>query len=85
MTDALDNLLATIDALEADTDDDDDTDEIDPFPWTDAARWCPTEVAWDAPYDDTLPEFEDDGCVMVCDPERPWVVLVYEPPWWARE
>lgn len=80
VTDALDNLLATIDALEADTD-----DEVDDFPWHDAARWCPTEVEWDDPFGDDLPEFLDDGAVIVCDPMRPWVVLDYTPPWWARE
>lgn len=78
MTGDLDSLLATIDEL--------DDDEPDDFPWTDAARWCPTEVEWEenSPYGDTLPEFMDDGAVIVVDAERPWVVLVYEPPWWAR-
>ncbi|MDO3357798.1 hypothetical protein [Mycobacteroides abscessus] len=78
MTDPLDALLDTIDALELD---DDDTDD---FPWTDAARWCPTELDWADPFGDTLPEFTDDGCVMVCELERPWVVVDYTPPWWAR-
>ncbi|BBX30728.1 hypothetical protein MMAG44476_20034 [Mycolicibacterium mageritense DSM 44476 = CIP 104973] len=78
MTDPLDALLDTIDALELD---DDDTDD---FPWTDAARWCPTELDWADPYDDPLPAFEDDGAVIVTDPDRPWVVR-YEPPWWAAE
>lgn len=77
MVDDLDTLIETIDHLEEDED-------TDTFPWCDAARWCPTEVAWDAPYDDPLPEFTDDGAVMVCDPLRPWVVVVYEPPWWAE-
>ncbi|MFV8275806.1 hypothetical protein [Mycobacteroides abscessus] len=75
--DPLDSLLATIDQL--------DDDEPDDFPWTDAARWSPAalvELAND-PYD-VLPEL-DDGAVIVTDPERPWVVTVYEPPWWAAE
>lgn len=70
----LDNLLADIDALEADT-----------FPWADAARWSPSvtvELA-DDPYD-VLP-MPDDGCVVVTDPERPWVVTDYTAPWWARD
>lgn len=76
MTD-LDDLLADIAALELE-------DEPDDFPWFDAARWSPAEAAWDDPYEDSL-QFEDDGCVMVCDPARPWVVVSYQPPWWARE
>lgn len=78
MSDALDDLLSAIDQLEL------DDDEPDPFPWTDAARWCPAEVAWTAPYDDGLPEFLDDGAVIVTDPMRPWVVVAYTPPWWAE-
>lgn len=78
MTADLDGLLATITELELE-------DEVDTFSWADSARWCPTEVAWDAPYDDQLPAFEDDGCVIVVDAARPWVVLDYSPPWWARE
>lgn len=73
----LDSLLDAIDQL------DDDTD--DPYPWTDAARWSPAVASAPDPYGDPLPAFDDDGCVIVCDPLRPWVVLVYEPPWWARE
>lgn len=80
--DPLDGLLATITELE--TDDTDEPDEVDDFPWHDAARWCPTEVHWDDPFGDTLPEFTDDGAVIVCDPARPWVVLEYQPPWWAE-
>lgn len=76
----LDALLDRIDAL------DDDTDEPDTFPWTDAARWTPgverAELR-DDPYD-VLP-LPDDGCVVVTDPERPWVVREYQPPWWAGE
>lgn len=79
MGDPLTELLATIDQLDDDTD-----DEPDLYPWTDAARWCPTEVDWAAPYDDQLPEFMDDGAVVICDPERPWVVTLYQPPWWAE-
>ncbi len=76
MTDDLDSLLATIDSLE-----DDDTD--DPFPWTDAAWWSPAVVELpNDPYD-TLP-MVGDGCVIVCDPLRPWVIVEYQPPWWAR-
>lgn len=78
--DPLDGLLATIDQLDDDTD-----DEVDDFPWHDAARWSPgvstVELA-DDPYD-VLPEL-DDGAVMVCDPLRPWVVVSYTPPWWAE-
>lgn len=33
----LDALLDTIDALEL------DTDEVDTFPWCDAARWSPSD------------------------------------------
>lgn len=58
--------------------------ESDDFPWADAARWSPgvtVELEGD-PYD-VLP-LMDDGCVMVCDPARPWVVTDYTPPWWAR-
>lgn len=77
--DPLDSLLATIDSLEL------DDDEVDTFPWHDAARWSPgvstVELA-DDPYD-VLPEL-DDGCVMVCDSARPWVVVSYTPPWWAE-
>lgn len=76
----LDALLSTIDALEADTDE----PEVDTFSWADAARWCPTEVHWDDPFGDDLPEFLDDGCVMVVDAARPWVVTAYTPPWWAE-
>lgn len=76
--DPLDELLDTIDALEL------EADEPNLFPWTDAARWCPTEVSWDDPWDDGLPEFTDDGAVMVCDLLRPWVVTLYTPPWWAE-
>ncbi|EIC62263.1 hypothetical protein [Mycobacteroides abscessus] len=79
MGDPLDALLATIDALES------DDDEVDDFPWTDAARWCPTEVEWDDPFEDSLPAFMDDGAVIVTDPMRPWVVTAYTPPWWARD
>ena len=75
--DPLTELLATIDALELE-------DEPDPFPWHDAARWCPTELAWADSYGDPLPEFMDDGAVIIVDPARPWVVLVYQPPWWAE-
>lgn len=78
MGDPLTELLDTITELESD-------DERDDFPWCDAARWCPTEVAWDAPYDDTLPAFLDDGCVIITDPMRPWVVVEYQPPWWALD
>lgn len=75
MASPLDALLDTIDALEAD-------DEPDLFPWHDAARWSPAaSVA--AVDDDTMPAFADDGAVIVCDPARPWVVLEYQPPWWA--
>ena len=77
MGDPLTELLDTIDALETE-------DEPDTFPWCDAARWSPAALEWAAPYDDALPEFADDGCVIICDPMRPWVVLVYEPPWWAE-
>lgn len=80
MTSDLDALLSTIDSLELD----DDTDEVDDFPWHDAARWCPAELEWAAPYDDAMPEFTDDGAVIVCDPARPWVVTLYQPPWWAE-
>lgn len=76
--DPLSDLLDDIDALEA------DDDETDPFPWHDAARWSPTVVTWDDPYGDPLPEFLDDGAVIICDPARPWVVLDYTPPWWAE-
>lgn len=76
MTPDLDSLLADIDALEAE-------DEPDDFPWVDAARWSPTVTAVDDRYGD-LPAFADDGCVMVCDPLRPWVVVEYSPPWWAE-
>lgn len=78
-SDPLDDLLATIDALEDDT-------EVDPFPWTDAARWCPAVVAWESrdPYGD-LPAFDDDGAVVITDAARPWVVVRYTPPWWAAE
>lgn len=76
----LDALLAEIDALEADTDE----PEVDDFPWHDAARWSPAAITWDAPYDNPLPEFLDDGAVIVTDPARPWVVVSYQPPWWAE-
>lgn len=59
-------------------------DESDTFPWVDAARWRPTAMADDDPYGDTL-EYVDDGAVIVCDPLRPWVATLYEPPWWAEE
>jgi len=78
MGDPLTELLATIDALES------DEPEVDDFPWTDAARWSPAAITWADPYDNPLLAFEDDGCVIICDPARPWVVLVYEPPWWAE-
>lgn len=80
MTDPLDALLATIATLESD-----DTDEPDQFPWVDAARWSPGTATVELPNDpyDVLPEL-DDGCVMVCDPARPWVVTLYQPPWWAE-
>ncbi|CPW95143.1 hypothetical protein [Mycobacteroides abscessus] len=78
MTADLDALLATISELE------DDTDEVDDFPWHDAARWCPAALEWDDPFGDTLPEFEDDGAVIVVDAARPWVVVEYTPPWWAE-
>lgn len=74
----LDALLDTIDQLDA------EDDEVDPFPWTDAARWCPAAITWAAPYDDGLPEFTDDGAVVICDPLRPWVVTAYTPPWRAE-
>ncbi|WP_100462557.1 hypothetical protein [Mycobacteroides abscessus] len=70
----LDALLDTIDQLESDT-----------FSWADAAVWTPgvtVELA-DDPYD-VLP-MPDDGCVVVTDPERPWVVTDYTAPWWARD
>ncbi len=73
MTPGPTDLLATIDALESD-----DDDELK-FPWSDAARWNPAEVA----RDDYL-EYLDDGCVLVCESARPWVVTLYEPPWWAQ-
>lgn len=76
----LDALLATISELELD----DTDDEVDTFSWADAARWCPTELEWAAPYDDQLPAFTDDGAVVVTDPARPWVVVEYQPPWWAE-
>lgn len=79
MTGDLDALLDTISELEA------DDDETDDFPWTDSARWCPTEVTWDDPFGDQLPEFADDGAVVICDPAHPWVVVEYTPLWWARE
>lgn len=75
--DPLDDLLATIDQLEDDTD--------DTYPWTDAARWTPgasTAALAGDPYD-VLPA-PADGCVVVCDPARPWVVVEYVPPWWAQ-
>lgn len=75
MADPLTALLDTIDALELD-------DEPDTFPWHDAARWSPGVAV--AAVDDTLPAFADDGAVIVVDPARPWVVLEYQPPWWAR-
>lgn len=75
--DPLDSLLATIDGLE-------DDEEVDDFPWCDSARWSPTAVAWDDPYIHSLPAFDDDGCVMICDPLRPWVITEYTPPWWAE-
>ncbi|MBN7481037.1 hypothetical protein [Mycobacteroides abscessus] len=78
--DPLDALLSTIDALEAD----DTEDEPDLYPWVDSARWSPAALDWDDPYDNPLPEFTDDGAVIICDPERPWVVLEYQPPWWAE-
>ncbi|MDM2173433.1 Uncharacterised protein [Mycobacteroides abscessus subsp. abscessus] len=77
----LDALLATITELEAE---DDEVGEPDTFPWCDAARWCPAEVHWDDPFGDTLPAFLDDGAVIICDPLRPWVVVSYQPPWWAE-
>lgn len=83
MASPLDSLLADIDALEAD-----DDGEPDLFPWTDAARWSPAaalEAETADPYDDTLPAFADDGAVIIVDPLRPWVVLEYQPPWWARD
>lgn len=80
MTADLDTLLDTITELESD--DDDDTDD---FPWTDSARWCPAALDWAAPYDDAMPAFEDDGCVIVVDAARPWVVVEYQPPWWALD
>ncbi|MFT8179309.1 hypothetical protein ACLXNF_17165 [Mycobacteroides chelonae] len=70
----VDDLLADIAELEADT-----------FSWADAAVWTPgggAELA-DDPYD-VLP-LPDDGCVVICDPLRPWVVTAYAPPWWARD
>lgn len=71
----LDDLLADIDALEADS-----------FPWADAAVWTPggatVELEGD-PYD-VLP-LPDDGCVVICDPLRPWVITDYTAPWWARD
>ncbi|WP_078334899.1 hypothetical protein [Mycobacteroides franklinii] len=70
----VDDLLADIAELEADT-----------FSWADAARWSPggrVELP-DDPYD-VLP-LVDDGCVVICDPARPWVVTAYDPPWWARD
>lgn len=84
MTSDLDALLLAIDALEADDAELESEDE-DTFPWTDAARWSPAVVAADDPYGDPLPAFDDDGCVMVTDAARPWVVRVYEPPWWSAE
>lgn len=80
MSDALAELLAAIDSLEL------DDDEPDVFPWHDAARWSPAAIEAEKrdPYGDTLPEFTDDGAVMICDPARPWVVLDYSPPWWAE-
>lgn len=73
--DPLSALLADIAELEAGT-----------FSWADAAVWTPggatVELAND-PYD-VLP-LMDDGCVIVTDPERPWVVTAYDPPWWARD
>lgn len=74
-TDAVDDLLADIDQLA----------EVDDFPWSDAARWSPSvgSVSVDGlVYDDM---HGDDGCVLMCDPERPWVVVLYDPPWWARD
>lgn len=75
--DSLDSLLATIDQLEA--------DDEDTFSWADAARWCPAALDWADPFEDSLPEFMDDGAVIIVDPARPWVVTAYTPPWWARE
>lgn len=75
--DPLTALLDTITELELD-------DDVDTFPWTDAARWSPG-VALEALEADEPLQFADDGCVMVCDPLRPWVVLEYQPPWWARD
>lgn len=79
MGDPLDALLSTIDALEA------DDDEVDLFPWCDAARWSPGVLEWDDPFEDSLPAFMDDGAVIVVDAARPWVATAYTPPWWARE
>lgn len=76
MTSDLDALLSTIAELEDDT-------EEDTFSWVDAARWSPAVVERDDPYGDTL-EYLDDGCVMLCDPARPWVIVEYAPPWWAE-
>jgi len=78
VTPDLDALLETIDAL---TDESDD----DLYPWVDAARWSPEAVEWEAddPYGDTLPQFTDDGAVIITDPDRPWIVTEYQPPWWA--
>lgn len=77
MTGDLDDLLDTIDALEADT-------EVDEFPWHDAARWSPAVAESRDPYGDTLPQFTDDGAVIITDSARPWVVVDYQPPWWAE-
>jgi len=77
MTADLDTLLDTIDSLELD-------DEPDTFPWVDSARWCPAALNWADPFEDSLPQFTDDGAVVICDPMRPWVVTVYQPPWWAE-
>ncbi|SRX94506.1 hypothetical protein MSP7336_02760 [Mycobacterium shimoidei] len=59
MTDPLDALLDTIDALEADRGADSDARSAgDPFPWTDAAWWSPGDghgdldeplIPWDVP------------------------------------
>lgn len=75
----LDDLLDAIDQLEDDTE-----PEVDPFPWCDAARWSPTVACTPDPYGN-LPAFMDDGAVIVVDAARPWIVTVYEPPWWAAE
>lgn len=79
VADALDDLLATIAEL--------DKDEVDDYPWVDAARWSPGELGdhtFPPPHDGHV-AFAEDGCVLVTDPLRPWVVTEYQPPWWARE